>query len=190
MSQYTIINHEVVDLESGEMLGPVVEAGEITSELALETVLDKIGQVESRLAALKLRHEQMRENMAKLEKRSESYLEYLHAVYNEPIRAYASKRLEGAKSKTLTTAYGSVSFRKVKASIKVADNDLAIEAAKTFGWDNAIKIKETFQVSLLTEGQRSEIECVEHQDWLPQNWGFEVVPERESMNIKVIAGGK
>lgn len=185
MSEYTIINDQIVDLESGEMLGPVVEAGEIVNELALETVLDKIGQVEARLSGMKNRHELMKENMAKLEKRVEAYLEYLYVMYNQPVEAYASKRLEGAKTKTLNTAYGSVSFRTSKASVKVTDNDQAVLVAKSYSWDDAIKTTETFQVSKLTEEQKATLtQAVKENNFQ----GFEYVPESQKMAIKTVKG--
>jgi hypothetical protein len=181
MSQYNIIDNSVVDTETGEVLGKAIsDAGEISSQTALEAILEKLADVEGRLTAQQLRHQAILENCRKLEVRTASYLAYLKAQYEPHIEAYAKTRLEGQKSKTLTTPYGSISFRTVRGGLKVVDPSLALDYAQLNGFTNAIKVTESFQISKLDPAQRELIESK-----LPE--GFEMVADKETMSIKVMA---
>jgi hypothetical protein len=181
MSQYNIIDNSVVDTETGEVLGKAIsDAGEISSQTALEAILEKLADVEGRLTAQQLRHQAILENCRKLEVRTASYLAYLKAQYEPHIEAYAKTRLEGQKSKTLTTPFGSVSFRTVRGGLKVVDPSLALDYAQLNGFTNAIKVTESFQISKLDPAQRELIESK-----LPE--GFEMVADKETMSIKVMA---
>jgi phage host-nuclease inhibitor protein Gam len=178
---YTIQENFVVDQASGEVLGEVVDqAGAISSQEALEAVLERIGNVESQLVALQARHSAIIENCKKLEKRKENYLAYLKGVYSNPIEEYAKARLEGGKSKTLTTPYGQVSFRTVKGGLKVSDKGLALATAHKLGMVQAIKVTEEFQISRLTDDQKDALATT-----LPE--GFEMVADKETMSIKVVS---
>jgi hypothetical protein len=181
MSQYNIIDNSVVDTETGEVLGKAIsDAGEISSQTALEAILEKLADVEGRLTAQQLRHQAILENCRKLEVRTASYLAYLKAQYEPHIEAYAKTRLEGQKSKTLTTPFGSVSFRTVRGGLKVVDPSLALDYAQLNGFTNAIKVSESFQISKLDPAQRELIEAK-----MPD--GFEMVADKETMSIKVMA---
>ena len=175
---YQIVDNFVVD-QDGVVLGEVVTEGAIASQEALEVVLERMADVESQLVALKTKHEAIIENCRKLEVKKASYLAYLRGVYSNPIEAYAKSRLEGQKSRTLTTPYGQVSFRTVKGGLKVSDKGLALATAHKLGMVEAIKVTEEFQISKLTDEQRDAIATT-----LPE--GFEMVPDRESMIIKVV----
>ena len=175
---YQIVDNFVVDLD-GVILGEVVTDGAIASQEALEVVLERMADVESQLVALKTKHEAIIENCRKLEVKKASYLAYLKSVYSNPIEAYAKSRLEGQKTKTLTTPYGQVSFRTVKGGLKVSDKGLALATAHKLGMVEAIKVTEEFQISKLTDEQRDAIATT-----LPE--GFEMVPDRETMSIKVV----
>ena len=181
MSQYNIIDNLVVDIETGEVLGNAIsDAGEISSQTALEAILEKIADVEGRLTAQQLRHQAILENCRKLEVRTASYLAYLKAQYEPHIEAYAKTRLEGQKSKTLTTPFGSVSFGTVRGGLKVVDPSLALDYAQLNGFTNAIKVTESFQISKLDPAQRELLESK-----VPD--GFEYALDREAMSIKVMA---
>jgi len=156
-----------------------VTEGAIASQEALEVVLERMADVESQLVALKTKHEAIIENCRKLEVKKASYLAYLKGVYSNPIEAYAKSRLEGQKTRTLTTPYGQVSFRTVKGGLKVSDKGMALATAHKLGMMEAIKVTEEFQISKLTDEQRDAIATT-----LPE--GFEMVPDRESMSIKVV----
>ena len=175
---YQIVDNFVVD-QDGVVLGEVVTEGAIASQEALEVVLERMADVESQLVALKTKHEAIIENCRKLEVKKASYLAYLRGVYSNPIEAYVKSRLEGQKTRTLTTPYGQVSFRTVKGGLKVSDKGLALATAHKLGMVEAIKVTEEFQISKLTDEQRDAIATT-----LPE--GFEMVPDRESMSIKVV----
>jgi hypothetical protein len=178
MDTYQIVDNFVVD-QDGVVLGEVVTEGAIASQEALEVVLERMADVESQLVALKTKHEAIIENCRKLEVKKASYLAYLRGVYSNPIEAYVKSRLEGQKSRTLTTPYGQVSFRTVKGGLRVADPNLALDYAQLNDFHNAIKVSVSFQISKLTDEQRDAIATT-----LPE--GFEMVPDRESMSIKVV----
>jgi len=180
---YTIINHELIDEETGEVLGPVVAAGTITSETALETVLEKISDAEAWLGALKQKHEAMKAQMEKIEKRKSKYLEYLLEVYQSPIKEYTKTRLEGQKTKTLNTVYGSISFRATKGGVKVTDPEQALQFIEGAGWSHAIKTTSKVLVSELTETEKTMIEQMNAT-------GFEIVQPGENMTIKTVGGSK
>lgn len=181
MSQYNIIDNLVVDQDTGEVLGNAIsDAGEISSQTALEAILEKIADVEGRLTAQQLRHQAILDNCRKLEVRTASYLAYLKAQYEPHIEAYAKTRLEGQKSKTLTTPFGSVSFRTVRGGLRVVDPSLALDYAQLNGFTNAIKVTESFQISKLDPAQRELLESK-----VPD--GFEYALDRETMSIKVMA---
>ncbi len=113
------------------------------------------------------------------EVKTASYLAYLKALYEPHIQEYAKQRLEGQKTKTLTTPYGQISFRTVKGGLKVTDATLALDYAQLNGFTNAIKLSATFQISKLDPAQRELLEAK-----VPE--GFEVVPDKEFMSIKVM----
>ena len=178
METYQIVDNFVVDLD-GVILGEVVTEGAIASQEALEVVLERMADVESQLVALQARHSAIIENCRKLEVKKASYLAYLKSVYSNPIEAYAKSRLEGQKTKTLTTPYGQVSFRTVKGGLKVVHPILALDYAQLNGFTNAIKVSESFHITKLTDEQRDAIATT-----LPE--GFEMVADRETMSIKVV----
>ena len=176
---YKIQDNFVVDTDTGEVLGEVVVDGAIASQETLEIVLERIARVETELVGLQARHSAIIENCKRIEKQKSDYLAYLKSRYSSPIEEYAKARLEGGKSKTLTTPYGSVSFRVVKGGLKVTDKALALETAIGLGMVNAIKTTQEFQISKLTDEQLDTLYYS-----LPQ--GFDFVSDRETMSIKVV----
>lgn len=174
---FTIIDHQVVDADTGEVLGAVVEAGVIASQNALESVLDVLGQQEAKVKAEELRLQAIIENAKRTLARKQSYLGYLRSIYNAPIEAYAKAQLEGKKTKSIATPFGTVAFRTQKGGLKVTDPSLALEFAQEVGFRNAIKLTATFQISKLDPAQRELIEAK-----LPD--GFELTPDTETMSIK------
>lgn len=174
---YTINNHNVVDLETGEILGPVVEAGAIASQDALELVLERIQNQAAQVSAEHIRLKAIQEQAEKTLKRKSGYLNYLKAVYESPIEQYAKARLAHTGKKSIQTPFGSVNFRTLKGGLKVVDPEQALMFAKLAKWENAIKTTEKFLISALTEKQLADL-----GGNVPD--GFELAPERESMTIK------
>ena len=172
---YTINNHNVVDLETGEILGPVVEAGAIASQDALELVLERIQNQAAQVSAEQIRLKAIQEQSEKTLKRKSGYLNYLKAVYESPIEQYAKARLAHTGKKSIQTPFGSVNFRTLKGGLKVVDPDLALTSVALAGYNHAIKLTEKFLISELSDEEKESLKDAD---------GFELAPERESMTIK------
>ena len=177
---YQIIDNQVVEVSTGEILCEALAPDGITSQVALEAVLERIGKAEAILAGKKTHHDSIRANMAKIEQREQAKIAYLRDLYEPHIEAYAKGRLELQKSKTLLTAFGSVSFRTSAGGVRVADKSLALATAHKCGWVEAIKTTEEFQISKITADQKQLI-----LETVPE--GFVVVPDSETMTVKVMA---
>jgi len=175
MNNIKIINQEVVDLDTGEILGPVVEAGAIANQEALELVLEQIQTQASQVSAEQIRLRAIQDQVQKALKRKSGYLEYLKHVYTSPIEQYAKARLEGCKQKSIITPYGTVSFRTSKGGLKVADEKLALTSVALAGFDNAIKRTEKLLISELTDEQKQALIGAD---------GFTVADPSEVMSIK------
>ncbi len=68
----------------------------------------------------------------------------------------------------------------MKGGLKVTDATQALEYAQSVGFTNAIKLSATFQISKLDPAQQELLEAK-----VPE--GFELVPDKETMSIKVMA---
>ena len=177
---YQIIDNQVVEVATGEILCEAIAPDGITSQMALEATLERIGQAEAIMAGKKAHNEAIRANMARIEKREQARIDYLRDLYEPHIETYVRQRLDGQKSKTLVTAFGTVSFRSSAGGVRVADKSLALATAHKHGWIEAIKTSEEFQISKLSDTQKQFV-----LETIPD--GFVVVPDSESMSVKVMA---
>ena len=177
---YQIIDNQVVEVSTGEILCEALAPEGITSQVALEAVLERIGKAEAILAGKKAHHDSIRANMAKIEQRELAKIAYLRDLYEPHIETYAKARLDGQKSKTLLTAFGNVSFRTSAGGVRVSDKSLALATAHKFGWVEAIKTTEEFQISKISADQKQLI-----LETVPE--GFVVMPDSETMTVKVMA---
>ncbi len=176
---YTIIENNVVETATGEILCEAISHDGITSMTALEAALERIGRTEHALAAMQQHHAYILDNCKRQEKRLQSHVDYLRDLYGSHIEAFAHGRLTGQKSKTLETPFGKVKFRTVRGGVKVADKGLALAVAQKFGWVEAIKITEEFQISKISDAQK--LVLIEQQ---PE--GFEVTSDVEKCDIVVV----
>lgn len=176
---YTIIDNQVVETATGEILCEAISHDGITSQTALEAALERIGRTEHALAAMQQHHAFILDNCRRQEKRLQSHVDYLRDLYGAHIEAFAQGRLTGQKSKTLETPFGKVKFRTVRGGLKVVDKNMALALAHQHGWVEAIKTTEEFQISRLTELQRTML--IEQQ---PE--GFEVTSDVEKCDIVVV----
>ncbi len=102
----------------------------------------------------------------------------LRALHGADLREWARAELAGGRRKTLPLLFGSVSFRTVPASLRVAGSREAIEYAKGQGWD-VVRVAETLDA----DGYRQQAAAVLHETGeVPP--GVEVVPERESFSLR------
>jgi phage host-nuclease inhibitor protein Gam len=176
---YTIIDNQVVETSTGEILCEAISHDGITSMTALEAALERIGRTEHALAAMQQHHAYILDNCRRQEKRLQSHVDYLRDLYGAHIEAFAQGRLAGQKSKTLETPFGKIKFRTVRGGLKVVDKNMALALAHQHGWVETIKTTEEFQVSRLTELQRSML--IEQK---PE--GFEVTSDVEKCDIVVV----
>ena len=176
---YTIIDNQVVETATGEILCEAISHDGITSQTALEAALERIGRTEHALAAMQQYHAFILDNCKRQEKNLQSYVDYLRDLYSAHIEAFAQGRLAGQKSKTLETPFGKVKFRTVRGGLKVIDKNAALALAHQHGWVETIKTTEEFQVSRLTELQRTML--IEQK---PE--GFEVTSDVEKCDIVVV----
>ena len=176
---YTIIDNQVVETATGEILCEAISHDGITSQTALEAALERIGRTEHALAAMQQHHAFILDNCRRQEKRLQSHVDYLRDLYGSHIEAFAHGRLTGQKSKTLDTPFGKVKFRTVRGGVKVVDKGLALAVAQKFGWVEAIKITEEFQISRISDEQK--LILIEQQ---PE--GFEVTSDVEKCDIVVV----
>jgi hypothetical protein len=175
MEQYKILDNYVVDAETGEILGEVMDAsGGISNLDSLQAILEKrlrlIKQVQAEEQILSF----MIENQKKILKRKSSYLNYFEALWLPLVEQFVKQRLAGAKTKSIDTLYGRISMRTVKGGLKVEDPTLALAEAHRLGYLEAIKVTESFQISKLTAEQKEVLATSE---------GFTLSPDREVMSI-------
>ncbi len=104
-------------------------------------------------------------------------LDWLKARFTPEIEAYAKTKLSG-KTKYVDTPFGRIAWRIQKGGLRVIDKIKALDFAKQYGYDNAIKVSEEFQISKLTDEQRERLSSDTYD-------GFEVTPDTEVCSIKV-----
>jgi hypothetical protein len=177
---FTIINHQVVDEDSGEILGNAIENGTIVDKYAFEAVSETLSKIDSEIEAEERRLNAMIENQRKILNRKKGYRDYLHHCYTEPLRNYCAEQSEKFGSNTIRNIFATYSFRTIKGGVKLVDEEAALDAAKTFRGlklKDCIKTTHKFQVSKLTEKQKEMI--VKKQ--VP---GFELTADEKRFYIK------
>ena len=138
----------IVDTETGEVLGHA-EAHErftVDDAHAAEWVLERVQSADAEIAACDARFKAISENIAAMRKEHEKRKGWLLARFALELEAFASLELEGKKTRTFKTPYGSLSFRTVPGSVKVLDMEAAVKWAKMYEPD-AVKVTESVLVS-------------------------------------------
>lgn len=176
--KYLILDNNVVDVSTGEVLCECIEATGITKLEAFDAALERIAKAEARLVGLRARHSQIKTNIAMIEKKAEGIVEYLHDLYGPALAEYARKHCPPG-SKTFRSAYGTVSTRIVKGGLKCIDKVIALKTVKKLKFKNAIKKSEDFLISKLTPEQVELLTTMNAS-------GFEIMPDSETVLIKVV----
>lgn len=192
--QPEIINVDgyLIDSTTGEVVGMVeAEQFQVNDESSLNWVLSKMLQCEASISAVDtteavIHARAILDNAAKIKAEKEKRLTWLRARFEPDIHQYAAQILEGQKSRTHKTIYGSVSLRSVKGGLRVSDPAKALEWAKIYA-PEAVKVTESFGISLLPEEKRKTLSdplsnATATVDAL--RGAFEVVPDRENVTIK------
>lgn len=185
--QVTVIDGWLYDSESGECLGPAElpkPEFAITDDESLNWVLNKFLQTEATIAAIDnndavVHARAVIANAEAMKKEQQNRLNGLHFRFDNEIEHYVKPLLDGKKSKTHKTLFGSVSFRTSKGGLRVKDAAAALQWVKEQGnaLAHTIKTTEEFQISRLTDEERETLANI-----VPE--GFDVKPDSESMAVK------
>jgi hypothetical protein len=192
-------NGFLIDAETGEVVGlaGVKEDFTVTDEKSADWVLEKLMDSETQVARLNIKLKALTENIQTQIKAEERKQNFLKFKFGPALEHFARVALEGKKTKTLPLTFGKLSLRTVKGGLRVADAQKALEWAKNF-FPGAIKVTETFQISLVPDGVKGEIDLAltdetafaEGQPGHQEGWreiakeAFEIKPDEEKFDIK------
>lgn len=195
----------ILDADTGEILGlaGITEAFTVTDEKSADWVLEKMMDAEVEAARIRIKRDAITENLDKQIKEQERRRDYLAWKFGPALEHFAKEKLAGAKKKSIGLTFGTLAFRSVKGGVRVTDPAKALEWAKKF-YPEAVKVTEAFQISLVPEGVKGEIDLVlkdptafaegepghqEHYNELARE-AFEVKPDSETFSIKTGVVGK
>lgn len=181
--QTEVIDGYIIDIESGEILGLAQPEFHVTDEDSANWVLEKIMDEEVDMVRLETKLKALQENIQSQIQTKQRRAEWLRMKFGPELEQFARKQLEGQKAKTLKMDYGQLSLRTVKGGLRVKDADAALMVAKLRGWDNAIKVKETFQISGLTDEQKEAIGTA-GSVFSDEAQAFEIKPDSETFTVK------
>lgn len=138
----------LIDAETGEVLGHAEAQGHFTvdSTSAAEWVLERIQAADADIAACDARLKAISDNLAAMRKEHEKRKEWLLGRFAAELETFAAAELNGKKTRTLKTPFGSLSFRTAPGSVKVLDMEAAVKWAKMYEPD-AVKVTESVLVS-------------------------------------------
>lgn len=189
-SNTIVIDGFTCDAETGEILGhaDIKEQFIPRTPEEVEWVLSKIGKAESALAAVDghpdvIWAKAILANAEAQRREQAKKLDWLHKRFEADLHQFAAKVLEGQKSRTYKTPVGSISLRTVKGGLRVADPEAAVHWAKGY-CPTAVKVIETFQISLLDEVARATAENgLKLGDWACTT-AFALVGDTEKVTLK------
>ena len=183
----------LIDTNTGEIVetwhgvqNPTAEPFRVDSLVAAEWVLDRMARREAALVALDKRRLAIIHNLDALANTEQRALDGLHRRFDAELEAFARAELEraGGRTKTLRTAFGSISFRIVKASRRIVDMAAAVAWAKRWT-PQAVRVKEDVLLSemeqwmgfTLLNGQTAA-ESLAEATWLEKR------PQEERCHVK------
>lgn len=192
-SETEIIDGYVIDVTTGEVLGLAQPpAFQINDDSSLDWVMGKMLGEEAAMheidnTAIVVQARAILENAAKMKSERAKRLSWLHTRFDEEIAAFVKPKLEGVKTKTWKTLYGSVAFRNKPGGLRVLDESAALAAAR-LGFPEAIKKTEVFQISRLLPEQvisltTGLLDTVWTEDDLARK-AFTVLPDSETCTVK------
>lgn len=151
------VGDDLVDEETGEYAGPadttLPEA--LATESDLVAFMHRLSDAEARLQAKRMQLDAVIENCRKMLKREEDRVSWLRRKYEMDARSIAYSMLPRKKdgsfsAKTFTCPWGQVSFREVKPTIEILDEQAALSWAIE-NLPSAIRVKETVLVTPIKE---------------------------------------
>jgi len=127
-----VVTHDgvTIDDETGEVLG--YDEWRADSLEKVEWVLEKMLHRETTLAALKERKRALDANIDAMILAEQKALAGLHRRFGPDLEQFARAELfsRGARTKTLMTPFGSISFRIVQGTVKIVDMARAVAWAE------------------------------------------------------------
>lgn len=129
-----VVDGYLIDSRTGEVLEFVGRPEwRIDSDDKAEWVLERRGEIEADLAAVRARREAILANLDALERKHAGRLRALDFRFEGELEAFARSKLAGGKAKTWRCPYGTVAIRKVPGRWTWADvadaKDKAVEWA-------------------------------------------------------------
>lgn len=145
-----IVGDWVIDLSTGEILRHVQACDEFHVEdmASAEWVLERMAEVDGDILGLEARLAAITDQMGAMVRDRKNRREWLDRRFGAELEHFAAGELLGAKTRTLKTPYGSLSFRTSPGSIKVVNEEGALEWAKAH-CPEAVKVKESVLVTPL-----------------------------------------
>ena len=185
-----VIDGFIIDQETGEILGHagVKPQFQVNDQASLEWVLERILNAEAEVKAVDqtpavIAARAILENSEKIKAERTRRVDWLRTRFSPEIGEYLKTALTG-KSRSLKTIFGTVGLRTVKGGLRVKDEEAALECAKV-GWPNAVVTTEKFQISKLTDDQKSNLirAFSENSATAMATVAFEVKPDVETIKI-------
>lgn len=155
---------ELYDEETGEYAGPVslgFYPQEVKDEETFLWVMRKFMEAEAEVKAEELKYNAVLENIAQAIKSKKSKVAWLRNRYESMVTEYVWNELPRdengmLKRKTLTSPWGTVSFRTTAPRLVIQDEEKVIQWAERH-WPSMLKVTTTPQVSKLSKELVDEI---------------------------------
>ena len=175
-----IVNEDgyICDSLTGEVVGHV-EVNEryvADTDQRVDWVLEGIQVQDAAIAALSLRLSAITANLTSMIKDHEQRRAWKLSRFSSDLQLFAAAQLEGKKTRTYKSPYGSLSFRTVPGSLKILDPEAALAWAESNA-PEAVKVVKSVKVSEIDKAADLP-EC------------FEITEPRDAFYIKTGVGGK
>lgn len=148
-----VVNGYLIDAETGEVLD-IVEAPRpqfhVEDLASAEWVLEKMHEAEGRVAGLTARLAAITDQIGAMIREENRRSEWLQHRFGAELEAFAGRELQGQKSRSLKTPFGTLSFRSTPGSIRPLDKQGALAWAKEHAPD-AVVTREDLVVTPLKD---------------------------------------
>ncbi len=177
---------DAVDIHVAEEEGPIatVPTFQVRDRESAEWVLEKLFEAETELAAIEKRREILNANLDAMGAEPARRVVWLRKRFEAELEEWAKHELEGAKTRSIRTPFGTLSFRKRKRRLVVRDEDVAAKWGSMRADAGAIvKVTRKLLVSALPDSE-TIADLVEESEAMRDLTGLGVVPAGDSFTIK------
>lgn len=186
--QIIVIDGLLVDEETGEILGVAGRPEfRVTDRASAEWVMERLLNAEAAIEAIDktaavIHARAILANAETMQKDHRRKLEWFHARFDTELGEWAKGELEGAKTRTVKTLYGSISLRTIQGRIALKSGEEALAAAMEFAQRVAPQaIRKELLISAIPSDVKEQAVTL-----CPK--AFERIPERESVTVKTGVG--